>query len=156
MKIEKPNRVSRTYTQLLVAPPEKVFPLLCPVREADWIEGWDPLVVLSESGLAEPDCVFVTQAEDHTATWYITRHEPEPGYVEMIKIIAGVTAGKLSIQLTADGDGTRADITYAYTSLGPAGDEFIAAFTEEEYRRFMQDWEGLMNDYLERESAAST
>lgn len=41
MKIVKPNRVSRTYTQQLCAEPEEVFPLLCPVREADWIEGWE-------------------------------------------------------------------------------------------------------------------
>lgn len=91
MKISKPNRVVRTYTQRLVAHPTEVFPLLCPVRESDWIEGWDPLCVLSESGLAEPDCVFVTPAEPHDAVWYITRHEPEAGYVEMI--ISPVQAG---------------------------------------------------------------
>ena len=29
------------FTQQLVAEPSAVFPLLCPVREADWIDGWD-------------------------------------------------------------------------------------------------------------------
>ena len=62
MNIRPPNRVTHTYTQRLVAPPAAVFPLLCPVREADWIDGWNPLLVLSHSGLAEPDCVFVTDA----------------------------------------------------------------------------------------------
>ena len=38
MRVKKPNRVSRTFTQNLVAGPERVFPLLYPVREADWIE----------------------------------------------------------------------------------------------------------------------
>ena len=37
MNITKPKRVTRTYTQRLVAEPAAVFPLLCPVREADWI-----------------------------------------------------------------------------------------------------------------------
>ena len=43
MNITKPKRVTRTYTQQLVAEPSAVFPLLCPVREADWIDGWDPI-----------------------------------------------------------------------------------------------------------------
>ncbi len=46
MIVTKPNRVIRTFKQQLVAEPAKVFPLLCPVREADWIDGWNPLVVI--------------------------------------------------------------------------------------------------------------
>ena len=92
MKIVPPNRAVRSYTQHLVGPPEAVFPLLCPVREADWIEGWDPLLVVSHSGVAEPDCVFTTAAAPADAIWYITRHEPEDGFVEMLKITPSVTA----------------------------------------------------------------
>ncbi|MDO8986641.1 MAG: hypothetical protein Q7V14_00255 [Coriobacteriia bacterium] len=43
MKINKPNRVVRSYTQNLNANPSDVFRLLCPVREADWIKGWKSL-----------------------------------------------------------------------------------------------------------------
>jgi hypothetical protein len=66
MRVTKPNHVTRTFTQQLVAEPSKVFPLLCPVREADWLDGWDPLVVFSQSGVAEPDCVFLTEASQAT------------------------------------------------------------------------------------------
>lgn len=148
MKIEKPNRVTRTYTQRLVAGPEAVLPLLCPVREADWIEGWDPVVVLSNSGVAEPDCVFVTHATPNDAVWFITRHEPDAGFVEMIKITPGVTACKLNIQLTATPEGCDAVVTYAHTSLGPDGDAFVEGFTEEFYLGFMRDWEARINHYL--------
>ena len=41
MRVSKPNRVTRTLAQHLVAVPSNVFPLLCPVREADWIDDWD-------------------------------------------------------------------------------------------------------------------
>src|SRR2546427_13050450 len=34
------RRVTHEYTQTNDAPPEIVFPLLCPVREADWVPGW--------------------------------------------------------------------------------------------------------------------
>jgi hypothetical protein len=148
MRIETPNRVTRTYTQQLVAEPSKVFPLLCPVREADWIEGWDPVVVLSQSGLAELDCVFLTEASPSNAIWYITRHEPDSGFVEMIKITPTVSACKLSIQLRAVKAGSEAIVTYSHTSLGPEGDAVVAAFTEEYYRQFMREWEAQINHYL--------
>ncbi|NTU72240.1 MAG: hypothetical protein HGB10_10555 [Coriobacteriia bacterium] len=148
MQISQPRRVTRTYTQRLTAAPGRVFPLLCPVREADWIEGWDPILVRSESGVAEPDCVFITASDGGDAVWYITRHEPTAGEVEMIKITPDVTACRLLIRLTASAEGTDAQVTYSHTSLGPAGDEFVEGFTREHYVRFMQDWESRLNHYL--------
>ena len=153
MKIVKPNRATRTYTQHLVAEPAVVFPLLCPVREADWIDGWSPTFVISTSGLAEPDCVFATPAEPHNAIWYITRREPAAGFVEMIKITPNVTACRLTIQLRPAPSGSEAVITYSHTSLGPEGDAFVASFTEDYYRKFMHDWESRINRYLRHGSA---
>lgn len=155
MIVAKPNRASRTYRQRLVALPAKVFPLLCPVREAEWIEDWDPPAVFSESGVAEPDCVFLTDADPGHAIWFITRHEPQNGFMEMIKITPAVTACKLTIQLRETADGSEADITYSHTSLGPAGDVLVASFTEEHYRQFMHEWETRMNHYLTHGTALS-
>jgi len=148
MIVTKPNCVTRTFTQQLVAKPSKVFPLLCPVREADWIDNWDPLVVFSESGAAEPDWVFLTETTPSNTIWYITRLEPSNGFLEMIKMTPTVTACKLTIQLRPVGDGSEATITYAHTSLGPEGDTFVASFTEEHYQKFMRDWEAKINHYL--------
>jgi hypothetical protein len=66
----------------------------------------------------------------------------------MIKITPGVTACRLSIQLRAAPGGADADVTYSHTSLGPEGDAFVSAFTEEHYRQFMQDWESRLNHFL--------
>jgi len=148
MKIVQPNRVTRSYTQKLVAAPEAVFPLLCPVREADWIDGWDPLRVVTASGFAEPDCVFTTAATPADAIWYVTRHEADAGFVEMLKITPGVTACRLTIQLRAVDSGSEAVVTYRHTSLGPAGDAFVASFTEDHYRELMRNWETRLNHYL--------
>ena len=148
MNITKPNRASHTYRQRLCAPPAKVFPLLCPVREAEWADGWLPDLVISSSGVAERDCVFITSDKPGTAVWYITRHEPEKFFVEMIKIMPDVTACRLNIQLSEEGEGCTADITYTHTSLGPAGDEFVARFTAEYYQKFMQGWEKVLNHFL--------
>jgi len=148
MNITKPNRAAHTYRQRLHAPPKKVFPLLCPVRETEWADGWLPELVISSSGVAERDCVFITPDKLGTEYWYITRHEPEKLFVEMLKILPGVTACRLEIQLTPDGSGCGADITYSHTSLGPAVDEFVAKFTAEHYEKFMQAWEKALNHFL--------
>ena len=152
MNITKPNRATRTYRQSLHAPPAAVFRLLCPVREAEWAEGWMPVQVISSSGVAERDCVFITPEEPANAIWYITRHEPENWFVEMLKIVPGLTACRLQIQLSPNGNECFADVTYSHTSIGPAGDTFVAAFTAEHYQKFMQVWETLLNVFLKREA----
>ena len=148
MQIQKPNRATHTYRQRLCAPPAKVFPLLCPVREVEWASGWSPDRVLSTSGVAERDCAFLTPDEPGQAIWYITRHEPDRWFVEMLKILPGVTACRLQIELSENGDACFADVTYSHTSIGPAGDEFVANFTAEHYQKFMQIWEMALNHFL--------
>jgi hypothetical protein len=111
MHITKPSRATHTHRQRLFAPAAKVFPLLCPVREAEWAEGWLPELVISSSGVAERDCVFITPEKSGKAIWYITRHEPEKWFVEMLKILPGVTACRLTIQLSENGSECFADIT---------------------------------------------
>lgn len=147
MDVRPPNRVIRSYAQHLHAPPQRVFPLLCPVREADWIDGWDPRLVISASGAAERDCVFVTPGAPQDAIWVVTRHEPQD-FVEMLKVTPGLTVCRLSIALHAAGAGCDAVVTYAYTSLGPAGDALVDGFTDAHYARFMQDWEARLNHFL--------
>ena len=148
MHIIKPNRATHTYRQRLHAPPTEVFPLLCPVREAEWADGWMPELVVSSSGVAERDCVFITPDEAGKAIWYVTRHEPERWFIEMLKILPGVIACRLQIQLFENGDECFADITYSHTSIGPAGDEFVAKFTADHYQKFMQVWETALNHFL--------
>jgi hypothetical protein len=63
MRTVKPNRVTRTYAQHLTAAPEAAFPLSCPVREADWIQGRDPALDVSASWFAERDRVITASAE---------------------------------------------------------------------------------------------
>jgi len=148
MHITKPNRASHTHRLRLRASPEKVFPLFCPVRETEWADGWLPDLVISSCGVAERDCVFITSKKRGSAVWYVTRHEPEQFLVEMLKIAPGETACRLNIQLSPEGAGCEAQVTYAHTSLGPAGDELVGSFTAEHYQKFMQSWEKALNHFL--------
>jgi hypothetical protein len=149
MQIEKPVRVRRTWTQHIKASPEKVFPLLCPVRECDWVQGWRPTHVFAETGLAERDCVFVTADKGREAVWAYTDWDPENGRVELIKVTPGMTVGRITVRLTAEPSGTAAEITYMHTALSEEGRRFVESFTAEFYAAFMQEWEDAMNHYLE-------
>ena len=73
----------------------------------------------------------------------------------MLKILPGVTACRLEIQLSPDGDHCFADVTYTHTSIGLEGDEFVSKFTAEYYQKFMQEWESALNYYLKTGSQLS-
>lgn len=149
--VRAPLRAVHGYVQRLCAPPARVLPMLCPVREAEWIPDWRPQFVISTSGVAEPDCVFATPSPtgSGSALWYVTRHDAASGYVEMVRIVPGHTACRLDIALAADGDSAcLATITYRLTSLGPEGDASVAAYTEAAWLTFMQEWEQRLNHWL--------
>jgi hypothetical protein len=152
--IHKPRRVKHHFTQSIKGTPEQVFPLLCPVREADWIPGWTTDWVLSNSGVAEQNCIFQTPprpgAGGGASIWVISRHDADAFEVEMFKVTPGFTVGRLQISLSAQGKtATHATIAYEFTSLGPLGDTFLEGFTAQWYEKFMQVWEEQMNYYLE-------
>lgn len=153
-KRRKPCRVRHKYTQRLHAAPREVFPLFCPTRELDWVPGWELDWVISNSGLAERNCVFQTPGKPEEnlapAVWVITRHDPRSLELEMLKFTPGHTVTRLEASMEDDGEGgTLATVTYEHTAIGPRGEEFVAHFTEAHYRRFMRNWEATLNHYLD-------
>lgn len=71
------KRAVRTYRQTIEAKPDVVFPLLCPVREVEWLDGWNHRMIYSASGLVEEGSVFSTSnpGEEDTV-WVVIRHDP--------------------------------------------------------------------------------
>ncbi len=153
MRIEKPKRVSRSYTQQLCAPPGEVFPLLCPVRETEWVNDWHPRLVISESGRAEPGCIFVTPGVPQDAVWLMTGYDAERFRLEIVKVIPEIVIGTIRVELTAAGEAAcTADITYSYTSLSREGDLALDQFTADHFDAFMRTWEAELNHFLEHGS----
>ncbi|MEN8213542.1 MAG: hypothetical protein ABFR19_04180 [Pseudomonadota bacterium] len=154
MNIKKPNRKKHGYSQHLNAPPETVFPLLCPVLEAEWVPDWVPKVVISLSGVCEQDCIFITPpempSEPENSIWIVTKYDPGNRVLEMYKVTPEHSVSKLEITLAGESDNsTIAHISYEITTLGPAGNKLMEEFTEEWYEGFMVEWEKQMNYYLE-------
>lgn len=148
MKVRAPHRVSRSFTQHLEAGADRVFELLCPVRETEWVNDWRPKAVFSDSGSAEPGCVFITPGVPEDALWLMTEYDRSAHRLQIIKVIPGVVIGTIEVELDGAGETCTADITYAYTSISDHGDRALGEFTEEHFTEFMRTWEAELNHYL--------
>jgi hypothetical protein len=72
------KRKTMVFEKGLSAAPNDVFTQLCPAREADWINGWTVNLLYTETGYAEPLCVFSTPVSNifGSGLWMITKMEP--------------------------------------------------------------------------------
>jgi len=113
----------------LPATPEQVFPLLCPIREREWIEGWRAEAVHTASGYAEHGALFRTRLE-LGELWVTTRYEPS-ARVEYTIFAGRQAVVRLDLRLAANGDGTthwRIDRTY--TGIGWLGRRRVGALSD--------------------------
>jgi len=142
------NTLTRHTSFVVNAAPERVFPLLCPVREYDWIAEWSCQVLHSESGVAEPDCVFRTDFDGEPMTWVVSRYEP-PFRIEFTCFVPDLFVMRLQIALAGNEGTTRLDWTRRWLALGPAGDEWLARRKEGEHEQLMARLSRALRHYLE-------
>lgn len=127
--------------------PEKVFPLLCPEREYEWIPTWDCEIVYTESGVAEHDCIFTTQFPgDVKETWYVDRYEPN-SIIQFIKI-SDRMATRYTITLKECEGGTELVWAQTLTALNEKGNELLENFSDEAFFNRIGNLEKLLKSYL--------
>jgi hypothetical protein len=150
-------RVRFSHCQRIEAAPSDIFPLLCPVREYDWIPDWDCRMVYSTSGLAEPGCIFQTDrpADGGLDTWLVSRHEP-PSHIGFVRMNP-LRAIQYDIDLTRASESvTVLRWEQVITALTAAGDSHVAQLEEAAFARSITGLETLLNRYLEGASAVET
>ena len=132
----------------LDAPPERVFPLLCPVREYDWIEDWRCELLHTESGVAEEGCIFRTRLKtDGQMTWIVSRYEA-PWRIEFACFVPGSHTMRLKLELRAHGAGTTLLWTRQITSTDPAGESWVAEQSDVDHQSNMERLERMLKHYL--------
>lgn len=144
------RQVTQQYRQTIDASPEKVFPLLCPVREAEWLDGWRCTMLHSQSGLVEAGAVFSTPREGEPDTvWVVTKYDPSKFRIEFTRFThrSRICVLKIGVR-PRDQSSSYVDIAYTYTGISPAGNQFIDALTEEGFRADMKHWEDAVNHFL--------
>jgi hypothetical protein len=113
------KHVERTATFSLPVSAEKVFPLLCPVREYEWIPDWSCKMVYSQSGFAEKGAVFTTKSNPlGKMLWTCTVFEP-PKRIEYLRTLGSSLSVLLELELTTTKNGC--DLTWTMKStFGPS------------------------------------
>ncbi len=135
----KARRVVRRKEFEVTAPPGMVFPLLCPVREREWLEGWKAEVVYSDSGFAEENGIFTSENPLlGDAVYVVSRHEAARGRIEFTIFYPGTCVQRLGIELQpTSGGGTRLTWSRLFTSLSPHGSALIDKISEEVFEAQM-------------------
>jgi hypothetical protein len=145
------KRVVHSYTQMNCASPDRVFSLLCPVREEEWVPEWRYHLIYSQSGIAEKDCVFTTPAETgQEIVWIVTEWDPVALRLGYTWMNPGLMTARLAISLAPAGhQKTETEITYAYTGLSDAGNLLVATYDSNWFHQKMKQWEQAINHFLE-------
>jgi len=142
------TRVVREHAMHLAATPERVFPLLCPVREHDWIEGWAAEIVHSASGVAEKGCVFTTgNAHGERSVWTVSRYDPAAA-IEFVIVTPGLHVATLEVALAPAAGGTQARWRRAFTPLTAAGERAVAVLAGSALDERMDRLERQLDHYL--------
>jgi len=143
-------RVVREIARDLDAPRERVFPLLCPVREYEWIEPWRCDLVYAASGIAEAGCVFRTDfpGEPGPEVWVASRYEP-PARIEFARVGQHRTVKMEIVLEELPGGRTRSLWRHEFTGLDPAGNAWITQHGEAAYELEMGGGLKMLAHYLD-------
>jgi hypothetical protein len=138
------KRVDRKFTMHVSAMPDKVFPLLCPVREYEWIETWHCEMVHSISGFAELDYVFKTRHDEIEDIWEVCKYQPN----ELIEFVVNSVyrVMRYRFALSPDGRGnTMIEIEQMATAVSKEGEDHV---DEPHFDLHMKTLEIMLNHYL--------
>jgi len=108
-------------------------------------------MIYSESGLVEEGAIFSTPYEGEEDTvWIVTKHDSKTHEVEFTRFTHNSRTCLLKIAVKPkDKNSSYVDIPYTYTSITPAGNDFINNFTEAAFLEAVTFWEKSMNYFLE-------
>ncbi len=126
--------------------PERVFPLLCPVLEYAWLDGWRAEMIHSRSGVAEEGVVFRTRFQ-LGETWVCTRYEPSQRI--QYTVFAGAAVMVLDITLAAAADGA-CEIcwTRTYTATTRVGRRLVRRLEPDQIEAELATLNACLNHYL--------
>ena len=146
-----PRQVSHEYTQSLAGAPDEILPLLTPLGEKAWCEGWEPTMRF-EAASPGVGTLFATHGTGEPDTiWLLERFDAAAGHVRYLHVTPGSDVTEIDIRLAATGPGrSQAVVRYTYTGFTERGNALVAARTAGYYDRFMREWEDQLNAYLER------
>ncbi len=144
------RRVRFTYRQEHKAPTSRVFPLLCPTREYEWIRAWECNLIYSQSGYAEENCVFTTDFPEDGGqdTWVVNNYQPN-STIQFVRV-NNLRVIRYNITLKDNADGTSSsEWEQVITGLNEEGNRFVDGLSQQRYSEEKKKLETMLNHYLQ-------
>ena len=146
-------RARKSHTVRIHAPADRILPLLCPVREDEWLPGWKGgyELIYSESGFNEKGCVFRLHDSFGTeAIWTCIKFDESVHDVVFHICVRDMMVYRFSIRLIEnETETTDAVFDYIYTAVSEKGNEWIDNHTDEAVREDVKYLGRLLDYYLE-------
>ena len=113
------------HSQPFQTTPDKLFPLLCPTTELDWLDGWHCELIYSRSLYQEYNLIFKTNYFNMDEVWVTSHFEPNRA-LEFVRVSEHVSA-KVDVRLCDNLDGTTTgDWIVIITALTSKGNEMLS------------------------------
>jgi hypothetical protein len=142
-------QISKSCTFHLKDSPSRIFPLLCPKIEFDWVDGWECDIVYSESGYAEKGCIFTTcfQPEGY-AVWIMTDYQQDT-HLRIVKTCEYLFLLEWTFDLLEINErSTDLKMIYSMTGLTEKGNDYVENTMDIVFPQLMGRLEKSMNYFL--------
>ena len=147
--MNKFSRIQREHTIKIHASIEKVFSVLCLVREGEWLPEFFSEVIFSDSGFTELDSIFITHSDQkNPIVWTIPAYN-QYEFIEMIYIQPNIKVVIIKLYLSeVSSEITQLRVHYTYTGLSELGNNEIEQITEENFSENINTWQLCLNYYF--------
>lgn len=151
------RRIVSRHVEKIKASPSQIFPLLCPIQEYKWIDGWKCEMVYSDSGAVENNCVF---KEEKTGPilfdmaiptyWVVSLYDPERHRIQFVLLSGTISAAKLDVEINGlDEALSTGTWTFTITSLNEETNRMINATTEQKAKLILSTLGRSLKHYCE-------
>lgn len=145
-------RIVKEGTFELNAEAKTVFPLLCPVKEDEWIDGWEDIctMVYTDSGIAEEGCIFETDIPlEGKSLWICSMYDAENTKIEYIKHIFGKAIIKWRTEVRdIEGGCSLMQSRYVATSLSKEGRKVVESLGNKGFTELMEGLQERINYFF--------
>jgi hypothetical protein len=140
---------STSFDVTIRLPLAETAPLFGPEGERQWAgKHWDPQFIHPQPAHDEAGAVFTVKHGPFSAVWVITQFDVAARHFQYAYFIPDIMATTIDVRFTAlDATTTHVNVVYARTAVTTAGNEHVAAMTEDD-RRSGKDWQEAIDQYL--------
>lgn len=149
------ERYEYQYSMKLESSPERIFPLLCPILEYEWLNNWKCTMVYSESGVAENDCIFYKSTGFpfyKRITFHTISYRPAEE-IEFLLYIQKVGTIRMKLQLEPETNNiTVMNCNYLLTGHSRFGNRQLRKYREKKIEKEVKSLEADLRYWLKNNS----